>query len=89
MNLKHKNIRKIETGKGDDYATGWLLDYPYFKENYKVITIDLSKQQALDADPGKFNRLILFGIYIEQGIKQCFLLLKKQKKGFSTFDKEL
>ena len=62
MNLKHKNIRKIETGEGDDYATGWLLDYPYFKENFKVITTDLSKQQALDADSGKFNRLILLRI---------------------------
>ena len=28
-----------------------MLDYPYFKENYKMIAIDLSKQQALDADP--------------------------------------
>ena len=62
MNLKHKNIRKIETGEGDDYTTGWLLDYPYFKENFKVIATDLSKQQALDADPGKFNRLILLRI---------------------------
>ena len=46
-----QNIRKIATGKGDDYATGCLLDYSYFKENYKLIAIDLSKQQALDADP--------------------------------------
>ena len=34
----------------DDYATGCLLDYSYFKENYKMIAIYLSKQQALDAD---------------------------------------
>ena len=33
----------------DNYTTGCLLDYPYLKENYKLITIDLSKQQALDA----------------------------------------
>ena len=51
MNLKHENIRKIATGKGDDYTTGCLLDYSYFKENYKMIAIDLSKQQVLDADP--------------------------------------
>ena len=42
----HENIRKIATAHGDDYATGWLLDYPYFKENYKMIAIDLSKQQS-------------------------------------------
>ena len=28
----YENIRKIATGKGDDYTNGCLLDYPYFKE---------------------------------------------------------
>ena len=28
-----------------------MLDYPYFKENYKIIAIDLSRQNELDADP--------------------------------------
>ena len=50
MILKHENIGKIATGQGDDYTTGCLLDYPYFKENYKMIAIDSSKQQILDAD---------------------------------------
>ena len=44
------NIRKITTGQEDDYATGCLLDYHYFKEYYKIMAIDLSKQQALDAN---------------------------------------
>ena len=44
-NLKtYKNIRKISIGHGDDYSTGFLLDYPYFKENYQLIAIDLSYQ---------------------------------------------
>ena len=47
----YENIRKIATGQGDDYTTGCLLDYSYFKDHYKLIAIDLSKQQALDADP--------------------------------------
>ena len=47
----HENVKNIATGKGDGYTTGCLLGYPYFKENYKTIAIDLSKQQALDADP--------------------------------------
>ena len=38
-------IRKIATCQGDDYTTGCLLDYPYFKKYYKLITIDLSKQK--------------------------------------------
>ena len=37
-NLKtYENIRKIATGKGDDYTTGCLLDYSYFKDHYKMI----------------------------------------------------
>ena len=47
----YENIRKIATGQRDYYATGCLLDYPYFKENYKMILTALSRQQALDADP--------------------------------------
>ena len=31
---KYDEIRKIATGKGDDYATGCLLDYQYFKDHY-------------------------------------------------------
>ena len=44
------DIRKITTAQGDGYATGCLLDYVYFKNYYKIIAIDLSKQQALNAD---------------------------------------
>ena len=51
MILKYQNIRKIASGQGDDYTTGCLLDYPYFKENYKMIAIRLSKQEVLDSDP--------------------------------------
>ena len=43
-------IRKIATGQGDDY-TSRLLDYPYFKNCYKMIATNLNKQQAVDADP--------------------------------------
>ena len=53
MNKTYKNIRKIATGKGDDCTTGCLLDYPYFKDYYKMTASDLSKQQELDADPKK------------------------------------
>ena len=48
--VTYKNIRKIATGEGDDYTTGCLLDYMCFKKYYKMIAIDVSKQQALDAD---------------------------------------
>ena len=47
----YDNIKKIATGQRDDYTTGCLLDYPYFKDYYKLIAIDLSKQRKLDTDP--------------------------------------
>ena len=47
----YDNIQKIATGQGDDYTTGCLLDYNYFNKHFKMIATDLSKQQALNADP--------------------------------------
>ena len=57
--VTYENIRKIATSKRDDYTTGCLLDYPYFKDGYKMIAVDLIKQQALDADP-RANQQINF-----------------------------
>ena len=57
MNKTYENIRKIATGKRDGYTTGCLLDYSYFKDNYKIIAIDLIKQQVLDADPRKIQQI--------------------------------
>ena len=50
MAKTYENIKKVAIGHGDDYTTGCILDYSYFKENYKMIAIDLSRQQELDAD---------------------------------------
>ena len=44
------DIRKVATGQGDGYRTGCLIDYNYFKNYYKMIAMDLSKQ-AFDGDP--------------------------------------
>ena len=57
MTKTYENIRKIATGQGDDYTTGCLLDYPYFNNHYKMIAIDLSKQQALDVDPRPIQQI--------------------------------
>ena len=75
----YDNIRKIATGQGDNYTTGCLLDYPYFKKYFKLIAIDLSKQQKLYANPkaiqenftGKLNGAESAGMYfvIEEATK--------------------
>ena len=38
--VTYENIRKIATGQGDDYTTGSLLDYIYFKYYYKMIVVN-------------------------------------------------
>ena len=48
---KYDEIRKIATGKGDDYTSGCLLDYQYFRDHYQLISVDLGKQKELYADP--------------------------------------
>ena len=53
--VTYENNRKIATGQGDDYTTGCLLDYIYFKNYCKMITVDLSKQQ--DADLKAMNMI--------------------------------
>ena len=56
------NMIKILTGQLDHYTTGCLLDYFYFREHYKLIAIDLSKQPALDADTKAINNSIFLKI---------------------------
>ena len=68
----YANIRKISTGKGDDYTTICLLDYPYFKNYYKMIAIDLSKQQELDADPKAIQQINFTGNLNWNGNKKPF-----------------
>ena len=58
----HDNIRKI-----DDCTTSCLLDYNYFNKYYKMIAIDLSKQQALDADPKAIQQINFTGNLARQG----------------------
>ena len=38
-----------------DYTTGCLLDYNYLKNYYKMIAIDLRKQQVLDGNPKRIQ----------------------------------
>ena len=53
----YDNIRKIATDQGHDYATGCLVDCNYFKSQYKVIAIDLRKQQPHDAEPKAIEQI--------------------------------
>ena len=75
----YENIRKIATGQGDYQTTDCLLNYPYFKENYKMIAIDLSKQQALDADPRALHHINFTANLDRAGNSTMFFIIEEAK----------
>ena len=82
---KYGEIRKIATGKGDNYATGCLLDYNYFKKNYQLIAIDLPKQRELDADPRAIQQIEFVGMLKTRS--NVFTILEKSKETILEFYK--
>ena len=54
---KYRELKRVIIGKGEDYTTGSLLDYNYFKKHYKLVAVDLSKQKELDADPRAIQQI--------------------------------
>ena len=79
----YENIRKIAIGQGDDYTIGCLLDYTYFKNYYKMIAIDLSRQQALDADPRAIQQINFTANLDRAGnTRFCFILEEAQETIF-------
>ena len=84
---KYRELKKVMIGKGEDYTTGSLLDYDYFKKHYQLVAIDLSKQKELDADP-RLIQQIEFKYML--GTNQLFTGYSKSlKKLYWKFTKEL
>ena len=77
--VTYDNIRKIATVQGDDYTTGCLLNYSYFKNYYKMIVIDLTKQQALDTDP-KAIQQINFTANLDKAWNTRFYVILEEAK---------
>ena len=75
---KYNDIRKIATGKGDDYITGCLLDYQYFKDHYQLIAVDLTKQKELDADPRAIQQIEFNGM-LDTNSQVCTVLEKSKE----------
>ena len=82
---KYDEIRKISTVQGDDYTTGCLLDYQYFKDHYNLITIDLSKQKELDADSRAIQQIEFYGM-LKTNSQVC-RILEKSKETVLQFSK--
>ena len=80
---KYDENRKIATGKRDNYATGCLLDYDYFKNNYQLVAVDLSKQRELDGDPRAIQQIEFIGILKTRS--NVFTILEKSKETILEF----
>ena len=85
MTKTYENIGKIATGQGDDYTTGCLLDHSYFKENYKMNAIDLSKQQTLDADPRAIQQINFTENLDRDGNTTMFFITEEAKETVLDF----
>ena len=85
MNETYENIRKIATGKGDDYTNCCLLDYPYFKENYKMIAVDLSSQNELYADPRAIQQISFTANLDRAGNTTIFFIIEEAKETVFKF----
>ena len=85
INKTYENIRKIVIGQGDDYTTGCLLDCSYFKDHYKMIAIDLSKQQSLDADPRAIKQINFTANLERASNTTVFFIIEEAKETISDF----
>ena len=81
----YDNIRKIAIGQGDDYTTGCLLDYFYFKNYYKMIAITLSKQQALDVESYSMRQISFTANLDRPGNTTMFFVIEKAKQTILDF----
>ena len=78
--VTYENIRKVATGKGDDYTSGCLLDYTYFRDNYNMIAIYLSRQKALDPDLRKIQQINFIASLDRANDTRVYLILEESKE---------
>ena len=85
MSKTYENIRKIATGKCDDYTTSGLLDYPNFKKIYKMIAIDLCRQHELDADLRAIQQINFIANLDRAGNTTIFFIIDEAKETVLDF----
>ena len=68
----------IDISKNNEYTTGNLLDYDYFKKHYKLIAIDLSKQQVLQENKDLVQQINFIGRL--EAAANIFIITKKKEK---------
>ena len=78
-------IPKSTSGQDNDYTTGCLLDFLWFKEHYNLIAIDLSKQQVLNADPKAVQQINVTGNLDQAANTPMLFIIEEVNKGILDF----
>ena len=73
----------IDISKNNEYTTGNLSDYDYFKKYYKLIVIDLSKQQVLQENKDLIQQVNFIG-RLEEGAN-IFIIIEKKENTILEF----
>ena len=74
---QYDEIKKTATGQGDDYTTGCLLDYQFFKDHYNLIAVDFSIQKELGADSRAIQQIEFYGM-LKTNSQVCTVLEKSK-----------
>ena len=77
----------IDISRNNEYTTGNLLDYDYFKKHYKLIAIDLSKQQVLQKNEDLIQQINFIGKLEEEA--NVFIIIKKKENTILEFSQNL
>ena len=80
-----KILEKLLLVKGDDYTTGCLLYYSYFKDHYRMIAINLTKQQVLDSDPRATHQINFTGNFDRIRDTTMFFITEEAKETIFEF----
>ena len=77
----------IDISRNNEYTTGNLLDYDYFKKYYKLIAIDLSKQQVLQENKDLIHQINFIGKLEEAA--NVFIIIEKKENTILEFSQNL
>ena len=77
----------IDINRNNEYTTGNLLDYDHFKKYYKLIAIDLSKQQVLQENEDLIQQINFIGKLEEAA--NIFIIIEKKENTMIEFSQNL
>ena len=77
----------IDNRRNNEYTTGNLLDYDYFKKHYKLIAIDLSKQQVLQENEDLIQQINFIGRL--ENAANVFIIIEKKENTILEFSQNL